>query len=83
MIILITTRLGSITAPVALYIVLFKASFSATQLMDTAALRKFDELLRYSASTITNTDLVDRQWIQARLPVRHGGLGVRRILMLI
>ena len=29
--------------------------------------------------TITNTDLTDIQWIQASLPVRNGGLGVRRV----
>jgi len=41
-----------------------------------AALRKFDELLGDSVSTIINTDLTDVQWIQASLPVRHSGLGI-------
>jgi len=40
---------------------------------------KFDELLRESVCTITNTDLTDVQWIQASLPVRNGGLDVRRV----
>ena len=40
---------------------------------------KFDELLRECVSSTTNTDLTDIQWIQASLPVRNGGLGVRRV----
>jgi len=44
-----------------------------------AALLKFDELLRDCVCTITNTDLTDVQWIQASLPVKNGGLGVRRV----
>lgn len=80
------TRLSSIAAHDAL--VLLKASFSAPKLMHTiraapcsghAALLKFDELLRECVSTITNTDLTDVQWLQASLPVKNGGLGVRRV----
>ena len=81
-----TTRLGSIAAHDAL--VLLKASFSAPKLMHTmraapcsrhAALQKFEELLRECVCTIANTDLTDVQWIQASLPVKNGGLGVRRV----
>ena len=80
------TRLGAIAAHDAL--VLLKASFSAPKLMHTmraspcsghATLDKFDGLLRECVCTITNTDLTDAQWIQASLPVRNGGLGVRRV----
>ena len=80
------TRLGSIAAHDAL--VLLKASFSAPKLMHTmraapcsghAALLKFDSLLRECVCVITNTDLTDVQWIQASLPVKNGGLGVRRV----
>jgi hypothetical protein len=80
------TRLGSVAAHDAL--VLLKASFSAPKLMHTmraspctghAALEKFDGLLRECVCTITNTDLTYVQWIQASLPVRNGGLGVRRV----
>ena len=80
------SRLGSIAAHDAL--VLLKASFSAPKLTHTlrsfpccghAALEKFDELLRECVSSITNTALTDIQWIQASLPVRNGGLGVRRV----
>jgi hypothetical protein len=81
-----TSRLGSIAAHDAL--VLLKASFSAPKLLHTLraspcsghpALERFDGLLRECVSTITNTDLTDVQWIQASLPVRNGGLGVRRV----
>ena len=44
-----------------------------------AALAKFDVLLKECVSTIANTDFTDIQWIQASLPVRNGGLGVRRV----
>jgi hypothetical protein len=80
------TRLSSIAAHDAL--VLLKASFSAPKLMHTmraapcsghVALQKFDELLRECVCAITNTDLTDVQWIQASLPVKNGGLGVRRV----
>lgn len=83
------TRLGSIAAHDAL--VLLKASFSAPKLLHTIraspcsghpALEKFDGLLRKSVSAITNTDLTDVQWIQASLPVRYGGLGIRRVSLL-
>jgi len=43
------------------------------------ALEKFDRLLRTCVSQICNTDLTDLQWIQASLPVRNGGLGIRRV----
>jgi hypothetical protein len=68
--------------------VLLKASFSAPKLLHNmraspcsghAALEKFDDLLRECVCSITNTDLTDVQWIQASLPVRNGGLGVRRV----
>ena len=43
------------------------------------ALDRFDDLLRQCVGSITNTDLSEVQWIQASLPVRSGGLGVRRV----
>jgi hypothetical protein len=79
--------LGSIAAHDAL--VLLKASFSAPKLLHTIrasgpcsghpALERFDGLLRDCVGAITNTDLTDVRWIQASLPVRNGGLGVRRV----
>ena len=38
-----------------------------------------DGLLRGCVCAITNTDLTDIQWTQASLPVRNGGLGIRRV----
>jgi len=43
------------------------------------SLEKFDALLKQAIQRITNSDLSDLQWIQASLPVRDGGLGVRRV----
>jgi len=43
---------------------------------------KFDNLLRDSVQQITNSDLSDIKWIQASLPVRDGGLGIRRVTSL-
>ena len=69
-------------------LILLRAAFSAPKLLHTLraspcnghpALDKFDGLLRTSISSITNTDLTDTQWIQASLPVRRGGLGIRRV----
>ena len=39
----------------------------------------FDSLLRSAVQGITNSDLSDIQWLQASLPVRDGGLGVRHV----
>ena len=40
---------------------------------------KFDELLRSAVSLISNSALSDDQWLQASLPIKDGGLGVRRV----
>jgi hypothetical protein len=42
----------------------------------------FDVLLKDGLSRITNTDLNEVHWLQASLPVRVGGLGVRRVASL-
>src|SRR6218665_2274482 len=39
----------------------------------------FDELQRTGLGAITNCSLNETQWLQASLPVRDGGLGVRII----
>jgi len=41
------------------------------------SLRKFDEVLRENLSLVLNVALDDFQWLQASLPVREGGLGIR------
>ena len=42
--------------------------------MDNPALDLFDGHLRSALSRITNT-----QWLQASLPIKHGGLGIRQV----
>jgi len=42
------------------------------------ALAEMDNKLRGLISRILNVDMNDSQWIQATLPVRCGGLGIRR-----
>jgi len=39
----------------------------------------FDSLLRKGIGIICNLDLTDIQWLQISLPVKDGGLGVRRV----
>ena len=43
------------------------------------ALPEFDKLLRLAVERITNSYLTDTQWLQASLPIKDGGLGVRRM----
>jgi len=80
------SRLQLIPAHDAL--ILLKASFSAPKLLHTLRaspcsghpeLERFDGLLRNCVCSIFNTDMTDLQWIQASLPVRNGGLGIRRV----
>jgi hypothetical protein len=80
------SRLRLISAHDAL--ILLRASFSAPKMLHTLraspcsghlALEKFDAILRSCVGTISNTDMTDLQWIQASLPVRNGGLGIRRV----
>jgi len=39
----------------------------------------FDGYLRSAFSRISNTNISDTQWLQASLPIKHGGLGVRQV----
>lgn len=83
------SRLELISAHDAL--VLLRASFSAPSVLHTLrsspcsghqALTKFDSLLRTALSRICNVSLSDSQWLQASLPVKSGGLGIRRVASL-
>jgi len=47
--------------------------------VDNPALELFDGHLRSALSHITNTSLSDIQWLQASLPIKHGGLGIRQV----
>jgi len=78
-------RLGSIGSHDAL--ILLRASLSAPKVLHTLrcapcfnhpSLHTFDELLRSGIGRITNSYLSDDQWSQASLPVKDGGLGVRK-----
>jgi len=43
------------------------------------ALLSFDEFLRSAVSLISNYVLSDDQWLQASLPIKDGGLGIKRV----
>jgi hypothetical protein len=79
-------RLKLISAHDAL--VLLKNSLSAPKLQYTLRvtcceghnlLTTFDNMLRSALCSICNVTLTDLQWLQAGLPVRAGGLGIRRV----
>ena len=82
-------RLSLLSAHDAL--ILFKTSFSAPKIIHTMrcspctnhpSLEAYDILLRKGISVIANLDLSDVHWLQASLPVKEGGLGVRRVTSL-
>jgi hypothetical protein len=82
-------RLQKIGAQDAL--ILLRASFSAPRVqylmrcspsVDHPALIEFDNQLRSAVRRITNSDLSDDQWLQASLPIKLGGLGIRRVASL-
>ena len=77
-------RLNMISSHDAL--VLLKSSLSSPKLLHTLRaapcsghplLTSIDNILRDCVSRITNSNLSDSQWLQASLPVKAGGLGVR------
>ena len=82
-------RLGLISSHDAL--VMLRVSLSAPKLQyilrsspctDHPRLNQFDALLRQGLSVISNSNISDLNWIQASLPVKEGGLGVRSVAML-
>jgi len=82
-------RLSMVGSQYAL--ILLRASFSAPRVhhllrfspsVDHETLTTFDDLLRSALSQITNSNLTDTQWLQASLPIKDGGLGVRRVASL-
>ena len=69
-------------------LILLRASFSAPKVLHTLRsspcvgnlyLDQFDNHVRRGLHDITNSNLSDMQWIQASLPVKDGGLGIRRV----
>ena len=82
-------RLQSIGSQESL--LLLRMSFSAPKVMHLMRcspsvshpdLQKFDGLLRTAIDQLTNSSLTDTQWLQASLPIKDGGLGVRRVASL-
>jgi len=42
-------------------------------------MQTFDKYLRVAVTNITNSDLTDIQWMQASMPIKKGGLGIRQV----
>ena len=68
-------------------LILLRSSMSSQKLlhtlrccpcMDHTLIDKYDALLRDGLGSILNIDMTDNQWIQASLPIKLGGLGIRR-----
>ena len=77
-------RLRSIGAQDTL--ILLRSSFSAPKVLhllrcstptNHQTLSNFDSILRRAIQQLTNSNFSEFQWIQASLPVRDGGLGIR------
>ena len=69
------------------FLVLLRSSLSAPKLIHTlrcspctdhSVLATFGKLLHSGINAIPNSNLSETQWIQASLPAKHGGLGIRR-----
>lgn len=84
---LASSRLNLISSHDALTIL--KASCSASKLLfllrsapcvGHQTLASIDRVFRSSLSIVTNVDLSERQWQQASLPVKNGGLGIRSVV---
>jgi hypothetical protein len=82
-------RLNDVGAQNAL--ILLRASFGAPRVQhllrsslswDHPGLARFDEVQRGALSSVANANLSDIQWIQATLPIKQGGLGLRRVASL-
>jgi hypothetical protein len=72
-------------------LILLRASFSAPRVqhllrcspcVDHPSLATFDTILRSALDRITNVKVSDTQWIQATMPIKDGGLGIRRVASL-
>jgi len=83
------TKLGQLPSQNAL--TLLRSSFGSSKLgyllrcspcADHRALQSLDSIMRTGLELIVNTSFNDIQWLQATLPVRDGGLGLRRVVSL-
>ena len=82
-------RLATLNSQDAL--ILLRASFGAPRVQHLLRcspsvghlnLVKFDKIQRASLTKISNSDISDMQWLQASLPIKEGGLGVKRVASL-
>ena len=82
-------RLKLVSAHDAL--IILRSSFSTPKILHTLrsspcalhpALQTFDDLLKLGITEVTNLDLSEDHWSQASLPVKDGGLGIRRAVSL-
>ena len=84
--ILMVERLKTIDAHDALF--LLKSAYAIPKLMyfirsaptfkNMETLALYDEVLRQGLQEILNVELEGDQWLQSSLPVRRGGLGIRK-----
>lgn len=72
-------------------LLLLRACFSSPKVLhllrcspsfDHASLISFDNLLKVGLCNILNCNLSETQWLQASLPVKDGGLGIRSVAAL-
>ena len=82
-------RLSLVSAQEAL--ILLRSSFGAPRVQhmlrcspsaDHPALTQFDEIQLESLNRITNSNLTETQFCQATLPIKDGGLGLRKVATL-
>ena len=66
----------SLSAPKVMHTLRSSPSFDHSQLLE------LDKILRECLCNLLNADMSDNQWLQATLPVRRGGLGIRSISQL-
>ena len=52
---------------------------SSPAYLQPSKLQSIDLMVRSTLTTCTNVQLSDQAWAQASLPLRHGGLGVRKV----
>ena len=72
----LTILKNSLAIPKLLYLL------RTSECYDNPLLSQFDDTLRTGLTTILNVDISEDQWLQASLPVGHGGLGIRSARML-
>jgi Reverse transcriptase (RNA-dependent DNA polymerase) len=72
-------------------LILLRCSFGASRLnhllrcspcFPHPTLEMLDEIMKTGLESIINVSLNDDQWLQATLPIRDGGLGLRRVVSL-